>query len=100
MQGRIVGLSDIKTGLTVRAGSMPKVSRDKSLDLYILTRKRARLEGERLALEKRRMTLEAELEEIREKIGGIVRALGEEGRGSCGEVRKEGLPVKKIVMEY
>lgn len=73
MSRKIGGLSDIKTGRKANIRSMPKARNDYHLDLYILTKTKARLEQEKLALDKRKRNLEANLKDVRKKIKRIER---------------------------
>lgn len=74
MSINIGGLSNIRTHhRKANIRSMPKARNDYLLDLYILTKEKARMEQEKLALDKRKRNLEANLKDVRKKIKRIER---------------------------
>lgn len=64
----ILSIRDTKSGHNIVAGSIPKVQRSGELELYVRKREKDRLEREIFALDKRRKTVERQLNGVCERI--------------------------------
>lgn len=104
MPGSIGGLSDIRTGIKAKIRSMPENPENKYLDLYVMTKRKARLELEKLAVEKREKGLKADLGDLKEGIKRIEKTVQGEAaskrkcRSSGDAAQKK--PFKTMDMDY
>lgn len=87
---------------TPKMSSLPKASVNQYLDLYVLTRKRTKLELEMQALLKRKKSIDDELLDLEREIRKIGRTIyTEDGKGNRDAPRKDAKDTyKTIVMEY
>lgn len=87
---------------TPKMSSLPKASVNQYLDLYVLTRKRTKLELEMQALLKRKKSIDDELLDLENEIRKIGRTIylddGKKKKGAPGKETKD--TYKTIVMEY
>lgn len=103
MPKSLTGGPVIKTAMKVKMRSLPKASVNRYLDLYILTRKRTKLELEMQALLKRKKSIEDDLKELEKEIKNIGKTiLKEDGKRNSKEAARKGAKesFKTIVMEY
>lgn len=99
----VTGRSVIKTAMKMKASSLPKASVNSYLDLYVLTRKRTKLELEMQALIKRKNSIQDELDDLAREIRAIEKTVMKQDRKRDGrEVARKGTrePFKTIVMDY
>lgn len=87
---------------TPRISSLPKASVNQYLDLYVLTRKRTKLELEMQAVLKRKKSIDDELLDLDREIRKIGRTIyRDDGKKNRDALRKETKETyKTIVMEY
>lgn len=99
----IAGQTVAKTPMRIKMRSLPKASVNRYLDLYVLTRKRTKLELELQALLKRKKSIDDDLKDLDKEIRKIGRTIfKEDGRRNTREAaRKETREsFRTIVMEY
>lgn len=95
--------SVIQTAPRTKIRSVPKASVNHYLDLYVMTRKRTKLELEMLALVKRKKTITDELKDLETEIRKIEKTVTKDDRKrNCREVVRKGARegIKTIVFEY
>jgi len=87
---------------TPRVSSLPKASVNQYLDLYVLTRKRTKLELEMQALVKRKNSIADELLDLDREIGKIGSTIYREDGKKSREVPRRDMKetYKTIVMDY
>lgn len=105
MKQRASGLSDIKTSQKTKLHTVPKKIRDAGyLDLYLLSKEKARLEQEKSALDRRKKQLEENLEELQQQMEMLQKAAAEEdGEAKDKEKVKKRAPHKEwktMPLEY
>lgn len=104
MSRETLGLSDIRTGQKANIRSMPRRRGKDYLDLFSMTKKKARLEHEMHAIDKRKMDIEVELKGIKREIEKMEQAAPSQGK----HTKKNKLlrnaapksPLKAMVMDY
>jgi len=93
----------VKTPMRIKMRSLPKVTENRYLDLYVMTRKRTKLELEMQALLKRKKGIDDELKDLDKEIRKIGRTIFREDgkRNSKESARTEAKEsFKTVVMEY
>lgn len=99
----ITGHTVAKTPMRVKVRSLPKTSVNRYLDLYVMSRKRMKLELEMQALLKRKKSIDDELKDLDKEIRKIGRTIvKDDGKRNPREaLQKEAKEsFKRIVMEY
>jgi len=99
----ITGGSVINTAPRMKLRSVPKASVNRYLDLYVLTRKRTKLELELQALLKRKKTITDDLKDLAAEIRKVEMTVSREDRKkNCRGVAVKGAKdaMRTIVLEY
>lgn len=92
----------LKTAIKAKMRSLPKGSVNRYLDLYILTRKRTKLEQEMNALLKRKRLIDDELKDLDTEIRRLGKTISREEsrRSSKPQARKDAGEFRTFVLDY
>lgn len=93
----------MKTAPRTKIRSVPKATVNRYLDLYVLTRKRTKLELELHALLKRKKTIADELKDLDMEIRDIEKTVSTQDRKrNCRPIARKGAKetINKMVFEY
>lgn len=104
MKKKASGLSDIKTTQGAKVRAMPKRQGANYLDLYVLTKEKARLEEEKSVVDKRKEQLESNIKELEREIETLTKTLSQQdGQTVSPERVKKKAPQKEwktMPLEY
>ena len=97
----ISGLRSIKSMRSSSKRSIPRVQRSAYLDLYMLRKKKDRLEKEIYILDKRKIETQKKLNDVNKQMDKLLKAEPERKEGVSQEVKKpSGKDWKTMTLKY